>query len=225
MPIDFQAPKGRLILPQVQIIRDALDNDSAALVAKEKEAANIMKSIGVKPDIVVCDSQVVKKMVEDTPSDVKCTTFSILFARYKGDLIEMARSVTAIDRLKPGDKVLIAESCSHHPIKDDIGRVKIPRWMRQYTGIDIQFDTCVGRDFPEALSDYKLIVQCGGCMMGRREMLARILKAKQAKVPITNYGVCISFLERVIERTLEPFPAALEAFTRELSKVKIGDRQ
>lgn len=218
VPIDLQAPKGRLILPQVQAIRDALDNDSAVVVAKEREFFHILESMKLKPDIVVCDSQVVLKMVADVPPDIKCTTFSILFARYKGDLTEMAGSLPAIDRLKSGDRVLIAESCSHHPIEDDIGRVKIPRWLRQYSGADIKFDVSSGRDFPDRLQDYKLIIQCGGCMMSRREVLARIFRAKQSGVPITNYGLAISFLQGVADRTLVPFPAARDAFKRRLKQ-------
>ncbi|MDD5746171.1 MAG: [FeFe] hydrogenase H-cluster maturation GTPase HydF [Candidatus Omnitrophica bacterium] len=192
VPIDLQAPKGRIILPQVQVIRDALDNDAAALVVKEREYAALLNRLKEPPDIVVCDSQVVLKMAADTPSNIACTTFSILFARYKGDLTEMVRGAMALDSLKPGDKVLIAESCTHHPIEDDIGRVKIPRWLRQYLGSDVPVDVCSGRDYPDNLKDYALIIHCGGCMITRREMLFRIYQAKQAGVPITNYGVCIS---------------------------------
>ncbi|MEQ8221879.1 MAG: [FeFe] hydrogenase H-cluster maturation GTPase HydF [Candidatus Eremiobacterota bacterium] len=215
VPIDLQAPKGRLILPQVQAIRDALDNDGAALVVKEREYAHILNNLKNPPDISVCDSQVVLKMVADTPGHIKCTTFSILFARYKGDIVEAARSVSAIDKLKPGDKILIGEACSHHPIEDDIGRVKIPRWLRQHIGGDIQIDTSCGRDYPENLKEYKLIFHCGGCMLTRREMLFRIHKARQEGVPVTNYGLCIAFIQGVIERVLSPFPAALDAYRRE----------
>jgi [FeFe] hydrogenase H-cluster maturation GTPase HydF len=209
VPIDLEAPKGRLILPQVQTIRDALDNDAAALVVKEREYLSVLGKLKAKPDIVICDSQVVQKMVADTPKDVKCTTFSILFARNKGDLNEMVRGAAMIDRLKKGDKVLIAEACSHHAIEDDIGRVKIPRWLRQYTGIDLQIDSCAGRDYPENLKEYKLVIHCGGCMLTRREMLFRIHHARQTGVAITNYGVCISLLQGVLKRVLEPFPSAL----------------
>jgi [FeFe] hydrogenase H-cluster maturation GTPase HydF len=214
VPIDLQAPKGRLILPQVQAIRDVLDNDGAALVVKEREYAHILNNLKHPPDIAVCDSQVVLKMVSDTPKHIKCTTFSIVFARYKGDIVEAARSVSIIDKLKPGDKILIGEACSHHPIEDDIGRVKIPRWLRQHIGGDIQIDTSCGRDYPENLKEYKLIVHCGGCMLTRREMLFRIHKAQQEGIPVTNYGLCISFIQGVIERVLSPFPAALDAYRR-----------
>ncbi len=151
-------------------------------------------------------------MVADTPSDIKCTTFSTLFSRYKGDILECVKGVCAVDRLRPGDKVLIAESCSHHPIEDDIGRVKIPRWLRQYLGHDLAIDIYSGQDFPEDLVKYKLIIHCGGCMTNRREMLYRINRAKELGVPITNYGICISFLQGVLKRILSPFPAALDFF-------------
>jgi [FeFe] hydrogenase H-cluster maturation GTPase HydF len=212
VPLDLQAPKGRLILPQVQAIRDALDNDAAVLVVKEREYAHILKKLSVPPDIVVCDSQVVLKMIADTPPELKCTTFSILFSRYKGDLLESVRGVKAIERLQPGDKILIAEGCSHHAIEDDIGRVKIPRWLRQYGGIDVRVDVCAGRDYPDDLRTYKLVIHCGGCMLTRREMLFRIQKAKEEGVPVTNYGICVSYIQGVISRTLSPFPAALELF-------------
>ncbi|MCK5226448.1 MAG: [FeFe] hydrogenase H-cluster maturation GTPase HydF [Planctomycetes bacterium] len=218
IPIDLEAPRGRLILPQVQTIRDALDNDACCLVVKEKEYAAALENLKRPPDIVVCDSQVVLKMAADTPKNVKCTTFSILFSRYKADLTDAAASAAVIDKLKSGDKVLIAEACSHHPIQDDIGRVKIPRWLRQYVGGDLQIDSCAGRDYPENLTDYKLVIHCGGCMLNRREILHRIGCAKNQGVPVTNYGVCISFVQGVLERVLEPFPAALDAFREEINK-------
>jgi [FeFe] hydrogenase H-cluster maturation GTPase HydF len=212
VPIDLEAPKGRLILPQVQTIREVLDSDAAVLVVKEREYASLLSRLKNPPDIVVCDSQVVLKMVADTPPTVKCTTFSILFSRLKGDLPEMVRGVAAIDTLKAGDKVLIAESCSHHAVEDDIGRVKIPRWLRQYVGVELDIRSSAGRDYPDDLETYKLIIHCGSCMLTRREMLSRIEKAKAKGVPITNYGVAISFVQGVLERTLAPFPAALKAF-------------
>jgi len=167
------------------------------------------------PDLVVCDSQVVLKMTADTPESVKCTTFSILFARYKGDLVGAARAAAVIQKLGPEDKVLISEACSHHAIEDDIGRVKIPRWLRQYIGGDIQIDVSSGKDYPENLKEYKLIIHCGGCMLTRREMLSRVEKAGEAGVPVTNYGLAISVLQGVIKRVLSPFPAALEAYLNE----------
>ncbi|QHI69887.1 [FeFe] hydrogenase H-cluster maturation GTPase HydF [Tichowtungia aerotolerans] len=216
VPIDLQAPKGRLILPQVSTIRDALDNDAASLVVKEREYTQMLDQLKTPPDIVICDSQVVLKMVGDTPNEIPCTTFSILFARLKGDLPRLAAGAATIDQLKDGDKVLIAESCSHHAAEDDIGRVKIPRWLRQYTGCNLEIDVYAGRDFPDNLSEYSLVVQCGGCMHNRREILSRIEKCEAAGVPITNYGLCISQTQGVLKRVLSPFPAALDAFERTL---------
>jgi [FeFe] hydrogenase H-cluster maturation GTPase HydF len=218
VPIDLQAPKGRLILPQVSTIRDALDNDAAALVVKEREYTHILHQLKTPPDLVVCDSQVVLKMIGDTPKEIPCTTFSILFARLKGDLPKLAAGAAAIERLKGGDKVLIAESCSHHAAEDDIGRVKIPRWLRQYCGCELKIDVYAGRDFPENLNEYSLVVQCGGCMHNRREILSRIEKCEAAGVPITNYGLCISQTQGVLKRVLSPFPAALDAFERALNE-------
>jgi [FeFe] hydrogenase H-cluster maturation GTPase HydF len=214
VPIDLQAPKGRLILPQVQAIRDILDNDAVSVVVKEREYPHILGKLSQvqKPDLVVCDSQVVQKMVADTPEDIKCTTFSILFSRYKGDLVEEVKGAAAIESITEGDKILIAEACSHHALEDDIGRVKIPRWLRQYVGSNIQIDTAQGRDFPANLKEYKLIIHCGSCMLTRNEKLVRIQKAKDAGVPITNYGLTISYVQGVLERALSPFPAALEAY-------------
>lgn len=212
VPIDLQAPKGRLILPQVQTIRDLLDNDASAIVVKEREYTHMLSLLNEPPSVVVCDSQIVLKMVADTPPEIPCTTFSILFARLKGDLAKLAEGAAAIESLKSGDSVLIAEACSHHPAEDDIGRVKIPRWLRQYTGLELTIDICSGRDFPERLLDYKLAIHCGACMLTHKEMNNRINKALGAEVAITNYGLAISCLQGVIERVLTPFPAALEAY-------------
>ena len=220
VPIDLQAPRGRLILPQGQTIRDALDNDAAALIVKERELAPMLARLNRRPDVVVCDSQAILKVSADIPKEVPCTTFSILFARQKGDLATLAAGSVQIDRLKSSDKVLIAEACSHHPLQDDIGRVKIPRWLRQYLGMELQADLAAGRDFPENLKEYKLIIHCGSCMLTRREMLNRIQKAKEAGVAITNYGVAISFLQGVAKRTLSLFPSALLAFEREMQNMK-----
>jgi [FeFe] hydrogenase H-cluster maturation GTPase HydF len=220
VPIDLEAPKGRLILPQVQTIREALDFDATVMVVKEKEYAHSLSNLKTPPHLVICDSQVVLKMVADTPGGIPCTTFSILFARNKGDLAELARGAAAIETLRPGDRVLIAEACSHHAIEDDIGRVKIPRWMRQYVGGDLRIDVYSGRDYPDNLKEYRLIIHCGACMLTRREMLARIQKAKEEKVPITNYGLSISLSQGVIRRVLSPFPAALDSFQRELERLR-----
>jgi [FeFe] hydrogenase H-cluster maturation GTPase HydF len=214
VPIDLQAPKGRLILPQVQTIRDALDNDACALVVKERELTSVLNRIGSKPDLVVCDSQAVLKVTADVPVDVPCTTFSILFARQKGDLAVAAEGGAVIETLQPGDRVLIAEACSHHALQDDIGRIKIPRWLRQFVGGELQIDVSSGRDYPAHLSDYKLVIHCGACMLTRREMLNRIALAREAGVAVTNYGIAISVLQGVIKRTLAPFPYALMAYER-----------
>ncbi len=212
IPIDKEAPKGRIILPQVQVIRDALDHSAGALVVKETEYVHFLKALKKKPALVICDSQVVDKMVAATPAKVPCTTFSILFSRYRGDLAVAARGAAALEDLKPGDKILIAEACSHHPIEDDIGRVKMPRWLKKYVGGALDITVTSGYDYPEDLKDYKIIVHCGGCMINKRQMLSRIQQAQSQGVPITNYGLCISFVRGVLERVLAPFPAALQAY-------------
>ncbi|MCX7920294.1 MAG: [FeFe] hydrogenase H-cluster maturation GTPase HydF [bacterium] len=220
IPIDKEAPKGRIILPQVQTIRAVLDSHGAAIVVKESEYQQILERVALVPDIVICDSQVVLKMVTETPNNVRCTTFSILFSRYKGDLIELAKGVCAVAQLQPGDNILIAEACSHHAIEDDIGRVKLPRWLNQYVGGELQITVCSGRDFPSDLSKYKLIIHCGACMITRKEMLFRIHQANEARIPITNYGICIAFVQGVLDRVLAPFPAAVTAYRNEMSKIE-----
>ncbi len=217
VPIDFEAPRGRLILPQVQAIRDALDHDQAVAIVKENGYRAALDNLKTPPALVICDSQVVDFMVANTPSGIACTTFSILFARLKGDIVKLVEGAAAINGLKDGDKVLISESCTHHAVEDDIGRVKIPRWLRTKTGRDIVVNHVAGHDFPADLAEYKLVVQCGGCMNNRREVLSRINRCEQAGVPITNYGVCISELKGVLERVLEPFPAAMQKY-RETKK-------
>lgn len=212
VPIDKEAPKGRLILPQVQSIRDLLDNDSFSVVVKERELREALSRFNKPPKLVVTDSQAFLKVAADTPPEIPLTSFSILFARFQGDLNEMVRGAMAIDKLKTGDKVLIAEACTHHPIGEDIGTVKIPRWLTQYVGGKLNIDNLRGHDFPENISDYKIIIHCGACMWNRREMLNRIMKAKLAGVPITNYGLTIAYSLGIFERALQPFPAALEIF-------------
>ncbi len=212
VPIDKEAPKGRLILPQVQSIRDLLDNDCFSVVVKERELREALSRFNKPPKLVVTDSQAFLKVAADTPPEIPLTSFSILFARFQGDLTEMVRGAMAIDQLKAGDKVLIAEACSHHPIGEDIGTVKIPRWLTQYVGGKLQIDNMRGHDFPKNVSEYKLIIHCGACMWNRREMLSRIMKARQAGVPITNYGLTIAYSLGIFERALQPFPAALELY-------------
>jgi len=218
VPIDLEAPKGRLILPQVQTIRDLLDNDSMAMVVKERELKSALDRLKQPPAIVVTDSQAFLKVSADVPKDVKLTSFSILFARLKGNLNEFVQGTMAIETLKPNDKVLICESCTHHQIGDDIGRVKIPRWLTQYVGGKLDFEHYSGHDFPENIKDYKLIVHCGACMTNRREVLSRIMKAKQAGVPITNYGLTIAYSLGIFERALEPFPLAKQIYLEALNK-------
>jgi len=215
VPIDLAAPRGRLILPQVQTLRDILDHDACGIVVKERELRHLLGLLHQKPRLVITDSQVFAKVSADTPRDVWLTSFSILFARYKGDLPTLVRGARAIDRLEPGDRILIAEACTHHPVADDIGRVKIPRWLRQRVGGELQVDVRSGLDYPEDLTQYRLIVHCGGCMINRREMLYRIMQAQQAGVPIVNYGVAIAYLHGILERVLEPFPLARLALEEE----------
>lgn len=212
VPIDLEAPKGRLILPQVQSIRALLDAGATASVVKEDGYADFLGRQHTAPDLVICDSQVVDLMVRETPRSVRVTTFSILFARYKGDLIRAAEGAGIINKLENGDKVLIAEACSHHPMEDDIGREKIPAWIEAYTGCSIEWTVAAGKDYPQALEEYRLIIHCGGCMLNRRAMLNRIQHAERAAVPITNYGLAISTAHGVGERVLEPFPAARAAY-------------
>jgi len=202
VPIDLEAPKGRLIVPQVQTIRDILDADAACVVVKETGLKQALARLREPPALVVTDSQGFESVARDTPEDVPLTSFSILFARFKGDLPELVRGVIAIDSLKPGDRVVIGEACTHHPVEDDIGRVKIPRWINRRVGGGVKFEAFAGRDFPEDLSPYKLIIHCGACMWNRRAMLTRIMKAREAGVPITNYGLAIAYLHNILPRAL-----------------------
>ena len=208
VPVDLEAPKGRLILPQVQTIRDLLDNDSMVMIAKERELKEALSRLNKPPALVITDSQAFLKVSADVPPEIKLTSFSILFARFKGELNEFVKGTVAIDRLKTGDKVLILESCTHHAIGDDIGKVKIPRWLTQYVGGKLEFEHYSGHDFPENIGEYKLIIHCGACMTNRREILSRIIKASGAGVPITNYGLTIAYSLGIFERALEPFPMA-----------------
>jgi len=205
VPIDKEAPKGRLILPQAQTIRDGLDHNQTMLVMQETNFDRALKNLKQKPDLVICDSQIVDFMVEHTPKDIKCTTFSILFGRLKGDLAKFIDGAAAISKLKNGDKVLIAESCTHHAVEDDIGHIKIPNWLQKKTGAKLNISYVSGSDFPSDLSSYKLVIQCGGCMLNRRQILHRINMCDKTGVPITNYGICISELKGVLPRVLEPF--------------------
>ena len=206
VPIDKAAPKGRLILPQQQTIRDVLEAGAAAIVIKENELSNTLETLGKKPKLVITDSQVFAKVSKETPKDIWLTSFSILFARFKGNLKTAAAGAAAIDRLKDGDKILISEGCTHHRQCDDIGTVKLPRWIRNYTGKDLEFEYSSGRDFPEDVTKYNLIVHCGGCMLNEREMRYRQKCALDQEIPITNYGIAIAYMQGILKRCVEMFP-------------------
>jgi len=209
VPIDLAAPKGRLILPQVQALRDLLDHDCLTMVVKERELKAALRLLQKPPALVITDSQAFLKVDADTPPGVPLTSFSILFARYKGDLATLVAGALAVEDLQPGDRVLIAEACTHHRVADDIGTVKIPRWLRQTVGGDLQFEWCSGHALPGNLGRFRLIVHCGACMINRREMISRIMAAQAAGVPIVNYGVIIAHVHGILRRALEPFPDVL----------------
>ena len=206
VPIDKAAPKGRLILPQQQTIRDLLDAGTTAIVVKETELKSTLDSLGKKPALVITDSQAFKEVDKDTPSDIPLTSFSILFARYKGNLGTVVHGARALDTLEDGDTILISEGCTHHRQCDDIGTVKLPRWVREYTGKDIDFEFTSGTEFPLKLNHYKMIIHCGGCMLNEREMKYRLKCAGDASVPITNYGTAIAYMKGILERSIEIFP-------------------
>ena len=205
-PIDSAAPKGRLILPQQQTIRDILDAGAAAIVVKETGLRDTLHKLGTKPRMVITDSQAFAQVSRDTPEDIPLTSFSILMARYKGFLDAAVEGVAAIDHLRDGDRVLIAEGCTHHRQCEDIGTVKIPRWLSEYTGKDLQLEHSSGRDFPEDLSPYQLVIHCGGCMLNQREMTYRQKTAGDNGVPFTNYGITIAHLKGILKRSVELFP-------------------
>lgn len=217
-PIDTGAPKGRLILPQVQAIRELLDAHAKCLVVQQDRVAESIAELRHPPKLVMADSQVIMDVAAQTPEDIPLTTFSIQMAYSKADVIEMARGTAALASLEDGDRVLICETCSHHPQKDDIGRIKIPRWLRQKTGKDLQIEVAVGKDFPVDLTPYKVLIQCGGCVVTRRHMLMRLRAAHAQNVPMTNYGLTISYLQGVLERVLLCHPEALKAYRDALTK-------
>lgn len=207
-PIDKAAPKGRLILPQQQTIRDIIESDAVAVITKEHELRLTLERLKEPPAIVITDSQAFLKVSADTPPEIPMTSFSILFARQKADLTEMVRGVRRIERLADGDRVLIVEGCTHHRQSDDIGTVKIPRWIRQMAGGGVEFEWASGACFPKDTSGYALVVHCGGCMLNRREMQYRVERAKEQGTAVTNYGVLIAYVLGILPRALEPFPAA-----------------
>jgi [FeFe] hydrogenase H-cluster maturation GTPase HydF len=207
-PIDKAAPKGRLILPQQQTIRDLIECDAIAIITKEHELKLTLERLNTPPALVITDSQAFLKVSADTPAAIPLTSFSILLARQKADLVAMVRGIKRIERLVPSDKVLIVEGCAHHRQSDDIGTVKIPRWIRQIAGGDIQFEWVSGACYPKDISAYAVIVHCGGCMLNRREMQYRVEKAHEQGVDITNYGMLIAYVMGILPRALQPFPAA-----------------
>lgn len=205
VPIDSAAPKGRLILPQVQVLREILDNDANAIIAKENKLKEALANLKRPPSLVITDSQVFGEIESIVPEAIPFTSFSILFARYKGDLTTYINGVKALEKLAKNDKILIAEGCTHHRQKDDIGTVKIPKWLKEYTGVDLTFDWVSGGQYPANLAEYKLIIHCGACMLNRREVLYRNSIAKEQNVPIVNYGILIAYLKGILPRVIKPF--------------------
>jgi [FeFe] hydrogenase H-cluster maturation GTPase HydF len=205
VPIDKEAPVGRIILPQVQAIRELLDANICIMVLQENELAHALEySLKQKPKLIITDSQVFGKVDKIVPKNISLTSFSILLARQKGDLEVYSKGVNAINSLKDGDKILIAELCSHRPIAEDIGRVKLPIWLKKHTGLNLIFDVVAGKNYPEDLSEYKLIIQCGGCVANQKLILSRVQEAQKQGVPITNYGIAIAFLHGILKRVLQP---------------------
>ncbi len=215
VPLDSGAPKGRLILPQVQTVRDILDGNKISLITTEKQYSKVFGKLASPPDLVICDSQVVDLVAAQTPPGVPLTTFSILMARLKGDLKEMALGARALKTLRPGDSVLVQEACSHHPQEDDIGRTKIPRLLQKVAGGKLDIEWSAGKELVNYNKDFKVIVHCGACVITNTQMLARISEAARENIPITNYGMAISFARGILERVLSPFPEALRAFRGE----------
>jgi len=209
-PIDSAAPKGRMILPQQQAIRDTIDADATAIVVKENMLKETLSSLGKKPSLVITDSQVFERVARETPKEIPLTSFSILMARYKGILDLTIPGAAALDKLKDGDRILIAEGCTHHRQCDDIGTVKLPRWIREYSGKELDFQYCSGTEFPEDLSSYTLVLHCGGCMLNEREVRARMQYAKSQNIPMTNYGVAIAQIHGILKRSISMFPDLLK---------------
>ena len=212
VPIDIEAPKGRLILAQVQAIREVLDADACALVVTENRLESLLQSLKHPPALVVTDSQAFEFVSGIVPEDVPLTGFSVLFARFKGDLEAMIKGTMAIGDLVPGDRVLIAEACTHHPIGEDIGRIKLPRWLNKFVGGELDIDVVAGRDFPDDLTPYKVVIHCGACVWNRQQVLSRIDIANSAGVAMTNYGLSIAYSHGLFERALRPFPEAMEIY-------------
>jgi [FeFe] hydrogenase H-cluster maturation GTPase HydF len=218
MPFDKEAPKGRIKQLQAQSIRELIDGEASCVVVNDTGLARTLDNMKTPPCMVVTDAAVFEQVARVTPDSVPLTAFSILLSRFKGDLVAQTRAAVAVEALKPGDRVLVAESCTHHPVEEDIGRVKIPRWLQKYVGGNLQFTTVKGRDFPEDLSPFKLVIHCGACMWNRKEMMNRIRECQRQGVPITNYGLVIAYSLGILERALEPFPQALAAYKEERQK-------
>jgi [FeFe] hydrogenase H-cluster maturation GTPase HydF len=206
VPIDSAAPKGRLILPQQQTIRDVLESGAYSVVVRDHELADALKSLGRPPRIVITDSQAFASVSRDTPSEIPLTSFSILMARYKGTLTESVRSVRALDSVQDGSRILIAEGCTHHRQCDDIGTVKLPRWIEEYTGKKPEYVFTSGGEFPDDLHSYHMVIHCGGCMLNEREMKFRMAHAVDEQVPMTNYGIAIAYMHGILARSVAPFP-------------------
>ncbi len=215
VPIDKAAPKGRLILPQQQTIRDLLEAGAVSIVVKETELADTLKNLGQKPKLVITDSQAFGKVSKDTPEDILLTSFSILFARFKGDLKQEIEGVKAVESLKDGARILIAEGCTHHRQCDDIGTVKIPRWLREYTGKEFVFETSSGNSFPKDLSKFDLVIHCGGCTLNKKEMKHRLAVIEEAGVPVVNYGIMIAQMQGILRRSISPFPQLIDILKEE----------
>jgi [FeFe] hydrogenase H-cluster maturation GTPase HydF len=209
VPIDLGAPKGRIILPQVQMIRAILDINAIALIVKDSELKQCLDNFKTPPDLVICDSQVVKKVTDIVPKNIKVTTFSIIFTANRADISEMMNGIEKIKNLKPGDKILIAEACTHHASSDDIGRIKIPNLVKKYLGFDVHFDVMAGHEYPKNIKEYALVIHCGGCMINKKQMVSRMNYAVNNGVPVTNYGIVLSFVNGVLERVTEPLKSLI----------------
>ncbi|MDR2811588.1 MAG: [FeFe] hydrogenase H-cluster maturation GTPase HydF [Endomicrobium sp.] len=220
MPIDLGAPRGKIIMPQVQMIRHILDLHAASYTVQDAEYEMALQNLKEPPVLVITDSQAVKQVSAKTPKNINLTTFSIIYAADKSDIVEMARGAAALNNLKDGDKVLIAEGCTHHATTDDIGRVKLPKWIAEYSKKNVEIKYVSGQDYPKDLKDCKVIIHCGGCTLNRKSMLSRLNKALEAGIPMTNYGISISIFNGVIEKVLEVFPEALSIYKTTLKSIK-----
>jgi [FeFe] hydrogenase H-cluster maturation GTPase HydF len=220
MPIDLGAPRGKIIMPQVQMVRHILDLHAASYTVQDTEYEMALQNLKEPPELVITDSQAIKQVSAKTPKNIKLTTFSIIYAADKSDIVEMARGAAALNNLKDGDKVLIAEGCTHHATADDIGKVKLPKWIAEYSKKNVEIKYASGQDYPKDLKDYKVIVHCGGCTLNRKGMLSRLNKALEAGIPMTNYGISISVFNGVIEKVLEVFPEALSVYKTTLKSIR-----